>query len=111
MDRELILPNEYLEELVSELTDAGTIGFLLTGSHARGDATRYSDVDLIKFVNVLPDERTFSLYRDSRLVTVSITSVGTKLEEMSKPATAIWVVPAIRQARILADVDGSVGKL
>ena len=100
-----------LDALLAKLTDADTVGFLLTGSYARGDATPFSDVDLIKFTNVVPTVRSAVRYEGGRLVTISITTVDDKMQEMSKPETAIWAVPGIRQAKVLADSDGSITAL
>ena len=40
----------FLKELIAELDNDTVRGIVLGGSHARGDATPYSDVDLACFV-------------------------------------------------------------
>ena len=40
----------FLTELIAEIDDDTMRGIVLGGSHARGDATPYSDVDLACFV-------------------------------------------------------------
>ncbi len=108
------LSDEFLNDLAAELDDAETVGFALTGSHARGDATPYSDVDLVRFVTVRPgkeSERYTLQCRDGRLISLSTTTVAAKRDEMARPEKAIWVVPGLRQARILLDKDGSLGEL
>ncbi len=103
-----------LDRLVAEFMDQHTIGILLTGSHARGDATPFSDVDLVRFVPTLPeaDEARYTLiWRDGRLISLSCATVTAKLAELARPETAIWTVPGLRQARLLLDRDGSLAAL
>jgi predicted nucleotidyltransferase len=104
----------FLQKLVAEFDDENTVGFLLTGSHARGDATPLSDVDLLRFViNEPPDEtEKYTLkYRDNRLISISTSTVEAKLKETEKPETAGWAVPGLRQAEIISDKNGALGKL
>ena len=113
-DKSVQLPIGFLRTLVGEFTDSNTVGFLLTGSHARGDADRYSDIDLMKFVRDLPQqpaERYVVRFRDEHLVAISVTTVAEKTEEMRKPEKAIWAVPGIRQASILTDSGGELASL
>lgn len=114
MDFHDSLDENFLGRLVAELDDADTAGVALTGSHARGDATRYSDVDLLRFVDVLPEseaERYTLRHREGYLVSISSTTVSAKLEELARPQDAIWTVSGLRQSRILLDRDGSLRRL
>jgi len=52
------LSNTFLGSLAAELDDTNTVAVALMGSHARGDATSYSDVDLVRFVATLPEKET-----------------------------------------------------
>jgi UTP:GlnB (protein PII) uridylyltransferase len=45
-----VLSDTFLEALVAEIDTEQMRGMILGGSHARGDATPYSDVDLACFV-------------------------------------------------------------
>lgn len=86
----------------------------LTGSHARGQATPQSDVDLLRFAATEPatERERYRLWMvDERLVSVSTTTIASKRADLSRPETALWVVPALRQARILADHDGRLASL
>ncbi len=108
-----MLDDGFLNMLVTELDD-DTAGVALTGSHARDDATRYSDVDLLRFVDVLPEseaERYTLRCREGYLVSITTTTVSTKLEEFARPQEAIWTVSGLRQSRILLDKDGSLRRL
>lgn len=104
----------FLQKLAAEFDDENTVGFLLTGSHARGDATPFSDVDLLRFVINEPSDETekYDLkYREKRLISISTSTVEAKLKETEKPETAVWTIPGLRQAEIISDKNGSLGKL
>jgi hypothetical protein len=108
------LPDVLIGDLVAEFADADTIGMLLAGSYARGDASPYSDIDLIRFTPILPGEdgdRYILAYREGYLVSLSTTTVGAKREQLNRPETAIWAVPGLRQARILLDRNGALAAL
>ena len=113
-ERGFQLPSGYLRSWIDELTDENTVGFLLSGSHARGDASRFSDVDLTKFVNELPtkkSERYVVRFKGDNLLCVTVTTVASKLDELQRPETAIWAVPGIRQARVVSDPTGAIESL
>jgi hypothetical protein len=86
----------------------------LTGSYARGQATAYSDVDLLRFVAQEPESGR-AQYRlwlvDGRLVSVSTTTLASKRAELTRPQSAIWAVGGLRQMRILADRAGGLAAL
>jgi len=108
------LPALLIADLVAEFADADTIGVLLAGSYARGDAASHSDIDLIRFAPILPEadaDRYTLAYREGHLVSLSTTTVDAKRAELGRPETAIWAVPGLRQARILLDRDGVLAAL
>ena len=109
-----VVSKNFLRKLVDDFSDEFTVGLLLTGSYARGEATRYSDVDLLKFVENPPSdesEKYVLKYRENRLISVSTSTVKAKVEEIGKPETAIWAVPGLRQAEILLDKNGTLAEL
>ena len=108
------LPAEFLTRLEAELSCPRLVGLALLGSHARGDASPTSDVDILRFVEEEPgepSERYQLRMLRSRLVSVSTTSVEAKRREFEDPDTAIWAVPGLRQARVLSDPGGSIREL
>jgi hypothetical protein len=108
------LSDALIGDLVAEHADADTIGMLLAGSYARGDAMPHSDIDLIRFTAVLPEadaDRYTLAYREGHLVSLSTTTVDAKRAELGRPETAIWAVPGLRQARVLLDRDGALAAL
>ncbi|MHA1960848.1 MAG: nucleotidyltransferase domain-containing protein, partial [Candidatus Thorarchaeota archaeon] len=72
------LDDALLENLIVEQTTDNTVGFILTGSFNRNDWTEYSDVDLVQFVRILPEdekERYSLRYVNNRLVSLSKTTI------------------------------------
>ncbi|MBM3946190.1 MAG: nucleotidyltransferase domain-containing protein, partial [SAR202 cluster bacterium] len=95
------MAGSFAESLVKELDAPDVTAIIPVGSQARGDATQHSDWDLTCLTTVPPKDgsRNRLLLRDGRLVTAATTAVATMRAEPSKPESAIWVVPALRQAR------------
>jgi hypothetical protein len=96
------------------LDHPSVVGIALTGSHARGDATPLSDVDILCFVETLPDDESqhYQLhYHGEVLVSVSMTTLADKHGGMNSPQSAIFGVPGLRQMRILLDKRGELAAL
>ncbi len=87
-------------------------GIILGGSHARGDATPYSDVDLACFVpdSFRPLRKRF-LYREGHLISISLKTLAGVQQQLTDPYQALWIVPSFQQARVLLDKDGSMRQL
>ncbi len=102
----------FLSELIAEIETDQMRGMVLGGSHARGDATPYSDVDLACFVPDVfrPLSKRF-LYREGHLVTLGLRTLAGIQQQLTDPSLALWIVPGFRQARILLDRDGSMRQL
>ncbi len=109
--RTLLSPT-FFEALVAELDTDQIRGILLGGSHARGDATPYSDVDLACFV---PDSfrplRKRLLYREGHLMSIALKTLAGVHQQLTDPYQALWIVPSFQQARVLLDKDGSMRQL
>lgn len=114
MATKLVLPDALLQRLVADYTTEDTVALALAGSYARGDATRWSDVDIIRYATTLPaaSEAQYTLAMHSgRLVSLSTTTIAAKQAEISQPERAIFAVPGLRQARILHDPTGALAAL
>jgi predicted nucleotidyltransferase len=108
------LSEAFLTGLIAEFATADIVAVALAGSYARGAATRWSDVDIIRYATTLPatsEERYTLAMRAGQLVSLSTTTIAAKQAEMTQPATAIFVVPGLRQARILHDPTGALAAL
>lgn len=107
-----MLDEAFLARLISEYDTQQVTGFALAGSHARGDATRYSDVDLLRFVSAEADvQKPIMRYADGVLLSVTTYSVERKTADLSLPGEAIWVVPTLRRMHILLDKRGEMAAL
>ncbi len=105
------LPEAFLKRLVAECATEGIVAVALAGSFARGDASRWSDVDIIRYAATLPattEERYTLAVRGGRLVSLSTTTIAAKEDEMTRPEQAIFTVPGLRQAHILHDPTGAL---
>lgn len=102
------LSDEFLQTLVTEIDSDDVTAVILAGSHVRGTATPYSDVDFARFVRTpaqVKPKRYF--YREGRLISVVTWSLDFMEESITRPEHAIWRVPALREARILLDKEGA----
>jgi hypothetical protein len=108
------LSPEFLQKLTARYDGSNVIALALCGSYSRGQGNQYSDVDLWQYVRGEASdamEKPFLETLDGFLVTVKTTLIGKDRAAMQDPLQAIWVVPAIRQLKILLDKDGSLTSL
>src|SRR5215213_2065206 len=98
-----------LRQLVDELTDGNTIALALTGAHIAGHPTTpYSDLDVLRYVRILPaeDQRQHLRYMGETLVAITTGSIMAERKKLVRPDTAVWTVLPLKQARPLYDPDG-----
>lgn len=97
------LPDALLRALTGRFALPGA-ALVLWGSHARGDAGPYSDVDLMRFTEdggpSPPGESHLVL---GRLVTVGTAGFEQAASWLERPETAVLCVCALRHARPLSD--------
>jgi len=103
------LSDVFLFELVTELDNDAVTAIILRGSYARGDAVPYSDVDLTRLVKEQPErtQRKQFTYRHGLLVSISTRTIEQYREDFTIPERALFVVPSVREARILLDKEGT----
>ncbi len=101
------LAEGFLHTLGAEIDSDEVTTVVLAGSYARGTATRYSDVDLVRFVRT-PSQVTPHRYfnHEGHLISVVTWSLDFMEESITRPEYAIWRVPVLRDARILLDKEG-----
>lgn len=84
----------------------GSLALALTGSFANGEATPFSDIDLIRLVDDATLKRV-TPYRlisfKGRMVSLTQKSPGSIARELTHPATHYLVKPALQSALSLAD--------
>jgi predicted nucleotidyltransferase len=108
------LPDALLDKLVVELDDETVRAIILRGSYARGDAVPpYSDVDLVRIVQEMPD-RTHQkqyIWREGYLISISTRTISAYRERLAKPERAFLDVAGVLKSCILVDKDGDFSKL
>lgn len=109
----MTLPDLFLHSVIEQIDSPDVIGVGLVGSYARGQETKYSDVDFDIFVHTLPryPERYTLRYWDNKLVSLSYNLLDDERAALTDPRRAIWAIPGLRGMRILLDKDGSMAAL
>lgn len=96
------------DKIAERLTAEGAQAVVLAGSHARGEATDLSDVDLYAIGNG-------PMYRlevvEGMLVAISWRTVDEETAALQDPARVGAVIPAWRHALVLIDGDGVAARL
>ena len=106
-----VVSNEFLHARVEEMDEECVTAIILGGSQARGDATRYSDVDFMRFVRSAEDVRPKRyVYRDGRLVSIGTRTIEKYRAGLQDPEAVIFVVPSMREACILLDKEGEFAR-
>jgi hypothetical protein len=108
----MIAPDE-LDELAQRFGGPGALAIALLGSHARGDAGPYSDVDLLRLTAAEAPESldTGTHLIGGRLVNVSEIALPATAGWFERPEQAVAHVAGLRQARALVDRDGAFAAL
>ncbi|HSL30430.1 MAG TPA: nucleotidyltransferase domain-containing protein [Anaerolineales bacterium] len=108
------LTESFLQSALQEIDSPEVIGVGIVGSYARGQASRYSDVDLDIFTRKLPEnpyDRYTLRYRDDRLLSLKYALLEDERLALTDPRRAIWAVPGLRGMKIVLDKDGSMTRL
>jgi predicted nucleotidyltransferase len=108
----VVLPEGFLEELLSELDGEDVVGIGLGGSFARGTATALSDVDLALVVREEAQVRPKRyFYHRGLLVSVAVKSIESVRADMKNPLRATRVVPGISEVKVLVNREGALADL
>jgi hypothetical protein len=110
----MTLSDPFLQSVLERIDSSHVIGIGIVGSYARGQESKYSDVDFDIFVNKLPEseyDRYTLQYWDGKLVSLKYALLEDEREAMKNPRRAIWAVPGLRGMRIILDKDGSLAEL
>ncbi|MEO7020704.1 MAG: nucleotidyltransferase domain-containing protein [Ktedonobacteraceae bacterium] len=103
------LPEGLLDQLIKELDTEDVAAIMLHGSYARGEATPYSDIDLVRIVqeaSSLPRQKQYS-WREGYLISLSSRPISTYQQWFTIPEEAIFRVRGVQEALILLDKDGT----
>ena len=108
------LSDAFLRSALEKIDSADVIGAGIVGSYARGQQSKYSDVDFDIFVSRLPEDpyQRYTLqYWEDRLVSLKYALLSDERAALMDPRRAIWAVPGLRGMKILLDKDGSLSAL
>jgi predicted nucleotidyltransferase len=108
------LSDLFIESILEKIDSPDVIGVGIVGSYARGQESKYSDVDLDIYVSKLPEnkyERYTLRYLDGKLVSLKYTLLDEERSALTNPRRAIWAVPGLRGMKILLDKNGSMSAL
>lgn len=96
-----------------DLIEPGVCGLLLVGSHARGEAHEYSDLDLERYwlAESWPHRSGRMLIWRDRLTSLTDLTLARVSEELKRPEQWIWTAGNLRNARILHDPTGAMASL
>jgi hypothetical protein len=108
------LPDPFIQLALEKIDSPDVVGVGIVGSYARGQESKYSDVDFDIFVSKLPGnpyDRYTLRYWDDKLVSLKYTLLDDERAALTNPRRAIWAVPGLRGMKILLDKDGSMAAL
>lgn len=110
----MTLSDSFIQSILERIDLPYVIGIGIGGSYARGQASKYSDVDLDIYVSKLPEniyERYTLRYLDEKLVSLKSILLDDERSALTNPRRAIWAVPGLCGMQILLDKDGSLSAL
>jgi predicted nucleotidyltransferase len=108
------LSDAFIQSTLERINSPHVIGVGIVGSYARGQESRYSDVDFDIFVTKPPEnpyDRYTLRYWEDKLVSLKYTLLDDERSALRDPRRAIWAVPGLRGMKIMLDKDGSMHAL
>lgn len=108
------LSDLFIQSVLENIASPNIIGVGLVGSYARGQESKYSDVDFDIFVSKVPEnlyDRYTLRYWDDKLVSLKYTLLEDERSALTDPRRAIWAVPGLQGMKIVLDRDGSMAAL
>ena len=110
----MTLSDLFIQSTLEKIDSPDVVGLGVVGSYARGQESKYSDIDLDIFVSKLPEnpyDRYTLRYWGGQLVSLKYTLLEDELEALANPRRAIWAVPGLSSMKIVLDRDGSLAEL
>ncbi|MCI0550682.1 MAG: nucleotidyltransferase domain-containing protein [Anaerolineae bacterium] len=110
----MTLSDPFIQSILDRIDTSDAIGVGIVGSYARGQESKYSDVDVDIYVNKMPENEYDHLtahYWDGKLISLSHTLLNEERAALTDPKRAIWAVPGLQSMKILLDKDGSLKAL
>ncbi|HSJ90084.1 MAG TPA: nucleotidyltransferase domain-containing protein [Anaerolineales bacterium] len=113
-DLALSLSDPFLRSVLEKIDSPHILGVGIVGSYARGQESKYSDVDFDIFVSQVPEnpyDRYTLRYWDNKLISLKYALLNDERAALTDPRRAIWAVPGLRGMKIVVDKDGSLAAL
>jgi len=110
----MTLSDPFIQSALAQIDSPSVIGVCIVGSYARGQESKYSDVDFDIFVSKLPEgpyDRYTLGYWDHKLTSLKYTLLDEERSALTNPRRAVWAVPGLREMKILLDKNGSLSAL
>lgn len=110
----MTLSDPFIQSVLEKIDSPDVVGVGIVGSYARGQESKYSDVDIDIFVSKLPEseyDRYTLRYWDGKLVSLKYALLEDERTSFTNPRRAIWAVPGLRGMKIVLDRDGSLAEL
>src|SRR5512143_1717482 len=97
------LSDPFIQSVLEKIDSPDVIGVGIVGSYARGQESKYSDVDFDVYVSKLPEneyDRYTLRHWDNKLVSLKYTLFDDELTALTDPRRAIWAVPGLSGMKI-----------
>jgi len=110
----MTLSDPFIQSVLEKIDSPDVIGVGIVGSYARGQESKYSDVDFDIFASKLPAseyDRYTLRYWDGKLVSLKYALLEDERAALTEPRRAIWAVPGLSRMKIVLDKDGSLTEL
>ena len=108
------LSDPFIQSILEEIDSPDVVGVGIVGSYARGQESKFSDVDVDIFVSRLPEnpyDRYTLRHWEGKLVSLKYVLIDDELKALTNPRRAIWAVPGLQGMKIILDKDGSLAEL
>lgn len=110
----MTLSDSFIQSVLKKIDSPDVVGVGITGSYARGQESKYSDVDFDIFVERMPEkefDRYTLKYLDGKLVSLKYALLEDERAALTDPRRALWAAPGLSAMKIVLDKDGSLAKL
>ena len=108
------LADPFIKSVIQKIDSPDVVGVGIVGSYARGQESKYSDVDFDIFVSKLLEndyDRYTLRHWDGKLISLKYALLDDELAALTNPRRAIWAVPGLSGMKIVLDMDGSLTEL
>ena len=91
----MTLSDPFIQSVLEKIDSPNVVGVGIVGSYARGQESKYSDVDFDIYVSQLPEneyDRYTLRYWDNKLISLKYALLADELAALKDPQRAIWEI-------------------